>query len=408
MSVLVLNAGSSTLKCSLFAMTGLETGETVPVWQAHIDWDEPGGALLRINTGEQRTKTAVDAEDRPSVIASLICSLWGGENPVVKSPQDITTTGHRIVHGGIHYADPVIIDQTVKAAIHEHAPLAPDHQPHALMVLNIIMDLLPHAAHVAVFDTGFHRTLPDAASIYPIPHVWYERGIRRYGFHGISHQYAAERTAHLMNRPLADLKMITCHLGNGASLCAINGGKSVDTTMGFTPLEGLMMGSRCGSIDPGILPHLLRKHGMDLDELEHMLHRESGLLGISGVSSDMREILRLAAENHAPSRLALDAYIQQLRRQIGAMLASLGGMDVIVFTGGIGENSPQIRQAACAPFAYAGLMLDVEKNESGLLETDLRGERGQVGIYVLKADENLAIFDDIQKIFLSRQPSAVD
>jgi acetate kinase len=251
--------------------------------------------------------------------------------------------------------------------------------------------LIPHAQQVAVFDTAFHHTLPPAACVYPGPYAWFEHGIRRYGFHGISHESAAHRAATLLQRPLPDLRLITCHLGNGCSLAAVSGGVSVDTTMGFTPLEGLMMGNRSGSVDPGILVYLLRHGSVSADELDVTLNRRSGLLGVSGVSEDMREVLKAADAGNTRASLALDIYVHRLRQAIAAMAASLAGVDAIVFTGGVGENAPVIRSRAGAGLGFLGVRLDEPANRANGLDGNIAAPDSAVAVLIVAAQEDWAI-----------------
>src|SRR5438034_585867 len=264
-------------------------------------------------------------------VEQLITRLWRGKSPVLRSSDDIDMVGHRIVHGGRQYEEPVRITPAVKAGITGVSAFAPLHNRGELEVIDVIEKLLGDIPQVAVFDTGFHRSIPPAAAVYPGPYEWFSTGIRRYGFHGINHQYCAGRAARLLKRDLKTLRLVICHLGNGCSLAAIRAGQSIDTTMGFTPLEGLMMGTRSGSIDPGILTYLLRRGRLQPEEIDDLLNRKSGLLGISGLSSDMRDVLAAIKQGHSRARLAFDIYIHRLRAGIGAMAAALGGMDALVF-----------------------------------------------------------------------------
>jgi acetate kinase len=280
----------------------------------------------------------------------------------------------------------------VKQEIENLSTIAPLHNKAGLEGIELIENLLPNIPQIAVFDTGFHRTLAPEAFVYPVPYSWYERGgIRRFGFHGINHDYCAHRAAQLLDRDLASLKIISCHLGNGCSLCAIDGGKSVDTTMGFTPLEGLMMGTRSGSFDPGILTYVLRTQNLDSAKLDHILNHESGLIGISGVSSDMRDVLAAAAKGNKRSQLAFDIFIHRLQSEIGAMAASLGGLDVLIFTAGIGENSPEVRRAACAKLEFLGVTLDDSANSAAQPDCHISSESSRVRVLVIRAQEDWSI-----------------
>jgi acetate kinase len=284
-----------------------------------------------------------------------------------------------------------MITPEVTQAIKDVASIAPLHNAAGLQGIELADKLFPKTKQVAVFDTGFHRTLPLAAKVYPGPYEWFEHGIRRYGFHGINHEYCAHRAAHLLQRKLSSLKIVSCHLGNGCSLAAVNGGKSVDTTMGFTPLEGLMMGTRSGSIDPGILIHLMHTESAGPKELNETLNRRSGLLGVSGVSSDMRDVLEAAGKGNARAKLAVDIFVHRLRAGIAAMSASMGGVDVIVFTAGIGENSAQIRSATCAKLGFLGVELEQTKNSSAKPDVDIAASDSQVRVLVIKAQEDWSI-----------------
>jgi acetate kinase len=300
--------------------------------------------------------------------------------------------GHRVVHGGHAFRDTVPIDARVREEIRKYCDFAPEHNRLELEAIEAAQEMLgPDIPEVAVFDTAFHATIPPAASVYPVPYEWYERGILRYGFHGISHRYASRRAAEILGRDPAGLRMVTCHLGNGASLAAVRDGASVDTTMGFTPLEGVMMGTRSGSIDPGILIYLVRHRGYGADRLDHVLNKESGLKGVSGISGDMREILAAIGRGDGRARLAFDVYTHRLCREIGAMTASLGGLDALVFTAGIGENCPPLRTAACERLAFLGMRLDEAKNAHPAMDSDIAAADSRVRVLVIRADEDWAI-----------------
>lgn len=341
MYILVLNAGSSSQKSCLYQI-GKELPQQLPeaLWEAHIDWtiaSDFGSLTVKSNNLKQQIKIA----NRDRALEMMLDTLVDGETKVIDQLEQIALVGHRIVHGGAKYSQPTIITPEVKAAIAELIPLAPNHNPAHLEGIEAISNILPDVTQIAVFDTAFHSQIPQSAKVYPLPYEWYERGIQRYGFHGISHQYCATKTAQLLDKPLDSLKIITCHLGNGCSLAAIKNGICIDTTMGFSPLEGLMMGTRCGSIDPQILLFLMREYNLDADELNKLLNKESGLLGVSGISADMRTILAASAEGKQRAQLAFDIYIHRLSSSIGAMMASLGGLDTLVFTAGVGKMQPK-------------------------------------------------------------------
>lgn len=389
MKILVLNAGSSSQKSCLYEVAGdaLPDTQPSPLWEAESD-----GKKLKVSTksGATREETVEEAASSPA-IARLLETLWSGETQVVARPAEIDIVGHRVVHGGRDFVQPTRITPEVKAAIERLSPLAPAHNPAALAGIEAVEQLMGQVPQIAVFDTAFHATMPDAATTYPIPFHWTEEGIRRYGFHGISHQDCAARAARILKRDLATLRLITCHIGNGCSLCAIQDGKSLDTTMGFTPLEGLMMGARSGSVDPGILLYWLREKGLKADELDLMLNQQSGLKGVSGVSSDLREVAAAMAGGNERARLAFDVYVHRLRSGVGAMLASLGGLDALVWTAGVGEHSPAIRAAVCEAFGFVGLALAPDKNEDSPRDADIATTESKVRVLVVEAQEDWAI-----------------
>src|SRR5947207_10098683 len=334
MKILVLNAGSSSQKSRLYELENtLPDLPIAPLWEAYADSAEhPGVTELKITTAQGQTlEEELQTDSRQDVIAHLLNTLWSGKTQVLAQPSDIDIVGHRVVHGGQEFRESTLITPTVKDAIRHLSSYAPLHNPVNLEGIEAVERILPHVPQVAVFDTAFHSQLPLAALVYPGPYEWFEEGIHRYGFHGISHQYCDGRAAQILGRDLASLRLIICHIGNGCSLAAISGGRSIDTTMGFTPLEGLMMGSRSGTDDPGILIYLMRQKGYSPDQFDTLLNKQSGLKGISGVSSDMREVLSAIREGNERARLAFDSYIHRLRSFIGAMLASLVRVDARFF-----------------------------------------------------------------------------
>jgi acetate kinase len=394
MKILVLNSGSSSQKTALFDLEGAVLEEPArALWEATIAWHGSRGELEIRNSRGAATKGQVEAADRKSAIAQLLQNLTQGPTYVLRTSSEIEVAGHRIVHGGPKLKEATWVTPEVKKTIEEVSAIAPLHNRAELEGIEMVEKLLPNVPQVAAFDTGFHRTLPLAAAVYPGPYRWYESGIRRYGFHGINHQYCAERAAQLVGRDVSALRIVSCHLGNGCSLAAIASGNSLDTTMGFTPLEGLMMGTRSGSIDPGILTYLLRTHQAQAGELDGILNQKSGLLGISGVSSDMREVLAAARQGNTQSKLAFDMFVHRLQKEIGAMTATLGGLDVLVFTAGIGENSGEVRAAACGRLKFLGVEIDSEKNSKSLQaeDGDISATGSAVRVLVIRAQEDLAI-----------------
>ena len=395
MKILVLNAGSSSHKSCLFDLTrGVQMSQApIPVWRGALDWTHQEGKVelsAKTDTGESY-KEVLPIDDKVEGIEAMLKTLVEGPTQVLDDLKEIVAIGHRVVHGGRDYQDSVRVDGDVKEAIRKLIPLAPSHNPANLQGIEAMEKVLGDVPQVAVFDTAFHACMPDEASTYPGPYEWVEKGIRRYGFHGISHQYVTQRAAAMLDKDVTTLKLITCHLGNGCSLAAVKHGYSVDTTMGFTPLDGLMMGSRSGSVDPGILIHLMRQEGYTADQLDKLLNKESGLKGMSGVSNDMRVVVEAAGENNHRAQLAVNVFIHRLRREMGAMLASLGGLDAIVFTAGIGENSPLVWQKACEPFEFLGLKLKDDELSRASEDQDIAAPSSQVRVLVIHTQEEWAI-----------------
>lgn len=402
MKILVLNAGSSSQKSCLYQLSAsLPSSPPEPIWEAKVDWTRHQGvAELKVKGRGAVLEEELPTDSRTAVISHILDTLAKGETQVIDELAEIDVVGHRVVHGGQDYRESTVVTPQVKEAIARLATFAPVHNPANLEGIEAIEKLLRDVPQVAVFDTAFHSDLPLSVAVYPVPYSFFEQGIRRYGFHGINHQYCAQRTAQLLDRDLKSLRLITCHLGNGCSLAAIREGTSIDTTMGFTPLEGLMMGSRSGSVDPGILIHLLRQKGIDADKLDEILNRDSGLKGISGLSGDMRNIQTAIALGNPRAQLAFDIYVHRLRSHIGAMLATLGGMDALVFTGGVGENQPSVRAAACEAFEFLGVKLDLEKNAHSPPDQDIAAASSAVRVLVVQAQEDWAIATECWKLTL--------
>jgi len=423
--ILVLNGGSSSQKSCLYDLgKSLPSTAPEPLWEAQLDWTgQQSGVAMTIKTAQQRLETTLAETDRPTVVAKMLATLTQGETQVLQSLSEIDAVGHRVVHGGQDYQASTRITPEVKATIARLSAFAPIHNPVNLEGISAIEAIFTQAQlecppQVAVFDTAFHARMPPAAALYPGPYEWVEHGIRRYGFHGTSHQYCAQRAAQILQRDLASLKLITCHLGNGCSLAAIRDGYSVDTTMGFTPLAGLMMGTRSGDIDPGILIHLLRQGEQQTepnesrialapnsaDDLDRLLNKSSGLLGISGVSSDLRQINAAIAAGNARAQLALDLYIHQIRRHVGAMLMSLNGLDALIFTAGVGENAAHLRSAVCDALAFLGLKLDPEKNQGRVVDRDIAHPDSTVRVLVIHTQEDWAIASECWRILSQNSP----
>jgi acetate kinase len=364
---------------------------------------EPG-RILAVNAGSSSLKLRVlDEEDR--VVGSRDSDAPGDEaelrgelEAILDEVPEINAAGHRIVHGGPGFTGPTIVDPAVEDDLEGLADLAPLHNPPAVAAMRALDALRPGLPTVACFDTAFHATMPAAASTYAIPAAWAERWpLRRYGFHGLSHSYASRRAAELLDRPLADLRIVTAHLGAGASLCAVEGGRSVDTTMGFTPLEGLVMATRSGSVDPGLLLWVQRHGGIDAEEMERALDRESGLLALSGRSGDMREIVAGIEEGDERCRLAFDTYIHRLAAGIAAMAAAMGGIDALVFTGGVGENSAPVRAATCASTSFLGVGIDEEANLLDPTDRVISLRKSTVAVLVLTAREDIELAAQVRE-----------
>jgi acetate kinase len=361
----------------------------------------PPARILTVNAGSSSLKLRVlDADDE--VVSSREAGSAQGEKELraelepILAEGPVDAAGHRVVHGGPEFTSPTLIDPTVEDELERLADLAPLHNPPAVAAIRALEALAPGLPTVACFDTAFHATMPAAASTYAVPAAWRERWpLRRYGFHGLSHAYASRRAAEVLGRPLAELRIVTAHLGAGASLCAVEGGRSVDTTMGFTPLEGLVMATRSGSVDPGLLLWVQRHGGIDAEQMERTLDRESGLLALSGRSGDMREILAGVDDGDERCRLAFDTYIHRLAAAFAAMAAAMGGLDALVFTGGIGENSAQVRAALCAASGFLGVEIDEEGN-AAKADRVLSPSHGAVSVVVLEAREDIELASQVR------------
>jgi acetate kinase len=409
--ILVLNSGSSSQKACLFDLGApLPDDPPKPMWEGKLEWRDDRATLEARTASGAVAKENVERGDRSAATSHLLNELACGKTRVLESLSEIDVVGHRIVNGGRIYNRPTLITAEVKSAIEKMAVFAPLHNRLELDGIALIETLFEKCCgtvpQVAVFDTGFHSSLPDAAAIYPGPYEWVEQGIRKFGFHGINHQYCAGRAAQILGRNLAGLKLISCHLGNGCSLAAIRGGQSIDTTMGLTPLDGLMMGTRSGSVDPGILTYLMREKKLDGKALDEILNSKSGLLGISGISADMREVIAAMQSGNQRAQLAFDIFVHRLRAGVGAMLAALNGADAIVFTGGIGENSPEVRAATCGNFSFLGLALDSAKNSAKSADIDIATPDSTVRILVIRAQEDWAIARECWKLSSHALPAS--
>ena len=405
MKILVLNSGSSSQKACLY-----EIGETspdyppVPLWQGKIEWNAGTAEMVVKNSQGVTLREHMPVSSREEVIRYVLGTARDGKARAIASFSEIDAVGHRVVHGGPHFEEPMVITHEVRAAIDSVSAFAPLHIRAEVEGMEIIEDLLGAVPQVAVFDTGFHRQIPLPAAVYPGPYEWFESGIRRYGFHGINHQYCAERAAQMLGADVRALKIVSCHLGNGCSVTAVHEGQSIDTTMGFTPLDGLMMGTRSGAVDPGVLTHLMRQDHLDAQAIDRMLNQQSGLLGVSGLSSDMREILTAIQRGHKRAKLAFDIYVHRLRAAIAGMAAVLGGMDALVFTAGVGENSAEVRAAACLGLEFLGVRLDKQANARPCLDQDVSAPESRVRVLVIRAEEDWAIAKECWKLTRTWRP----
>lgn len=392
MKVLVLNSGSSSQKACLYDFAGRPSiFPSACLWEARVEWESEQAKVVIKRSGRAPETAQLGVRSRTSAVEHLLRTLWNGRTPVLKSPADLDVVGHRVVHGGPKYVEPALISPAVKAQITEASAFAPLHNRSELEAMNIVAKLVGAVPQVAVFDTAFHSRMPPEAIVYPGPYDWFERGIRRYGFHGISHQYCAERATQLIVESPAPLRVVSCHLGNGCSLAAIRDGRSIDTTMGFTPLEGLMMGTRSGSVDPGILIYVMRSDKLQVEQVDEVLNRQSGLLGVSGISGDMRKILAAVGNGNRRAKLAFDMYVHRLQAGIAAMAASLGGLDALVFTAGVGENSFEVRSATCANLRFLGITLDERKNAEATPDQDIAAAGAAVRVLVIRTQEDWMI-----------------
>jgi acetate kinase len=394
MKILVCNSGSSSLKFSLF-----EADHELLLAEGSIDWTTRPSRLVFRYPGQPEFREELHLREHSEALGRILADLQIGPSAPLQGIQDIDAVGHRVVHGGGRFTAAVRITPEVQSAIGELSELAPLHNPASLRGIRAIEQTLPWVPQIAVFDTAFHTTLPAAARTYALPRTWRtEWGIHRYGFHGLSHAYCARRAAEMLGR--GGSRLVIAHLGNGASVSAVRNGTCVDTSMGFTPLEGEVMGTRSGSLDPGVLLYVLRRKGLTVEQLDHALNYESGLLGLSGISSDMRRILK-EAPNNPDARLALEVYVHRLVQTIGAMAATLGGVDGLVFTAGVGENSAQVRQLVCANLGHLGLELDTTANARCKPDADISGRASLGRILVISTREDLTIVRETRRLIRS-------
>ncbi|KXS49382.1 MAG: acetate kinase [Halanaerobium sp. 4-GBenrich] len=395
MKIFVINCGSSSLKYKLFDMRDedvLAEGiiERIGIENSFLKYETKEGTDIKIEHEIPTHKEGIEL---------LIETLLSDEHGVLEDMDEIKAVGHRVAHGGEKFAHSTLIDDEVMKEIEDISDLAPLHNPANLMGIEVCKELMPETSQVAVFDTAFHQTMPEEAYTYALPYEYYEKyGVRRYGFHGTSHGYVANRAAEMMDEDINDLKIVTCHLGNGASIAAVKNGESIDTSMGFTPLEGLVMGTRCGDIDPAIVPFIMDKEDMTTSEIDSVLNKESGLYGVSGVSSDMRDIEGAADEGNNQAQVALDIFNYRVKKYIGSYSAAMGGVDAVVFTAGIGENAIETREEILAGLEYMGIKIDKNANDIRGKEQIITTSDSTVKAMVIPTNEELVIAKDTKAI----------
>ncbi len=397
MKILVINAGSSSLKYQLIDIDSNEVMakglcERIGIGDSKLNHTPSGGEKVVIEK---------NMNDHADAISMVLDALTDEGYGVIKDMSEISAVGHRVVHGGERFNKSVVIDGEVKKALNECIPLAPLHNPANIIGIEACEKAMPNVPQVGVFDTAFHQSMPKEAYMYGIPYGMYEKHkIRRYGFHGTSHKYVSQQASQMLNKPLEELKIITFHLGNGSSITAVDGGKSIDTSMGFTPLAGVVMGTRCGDIDPAIVKFIAEAENMSLDKVDNILNKKSGVDGISGVSSDFRDLAQAAAEGNDKAQLALDLFIYSVRKFLGQYIIAMGGVDAIVFTAGIGENTPDIRGAILENTEFLGIEVDADKNAKAIrgAQMEISKEGSKVKVLVIPTNEELMIAKETQEL----------
>ncbi|GFP75966.1 acetate/propionate family kinase [Clostridium fungisolvens] len=391
MNILVINCGSSSLKYQLIDMAKEEVLAKGLVERIGIE----GSILTQKVEGKDKYVIEQDMNDHKDAIKLVLDALIDKDNGVLKSMDEISAVGHRVVHGGEKYSSSVVIDDEVMKYLEECIKLAPLHNPPNIIGIDACKALMPNTPMTAVFDTAFHQTMPDKAFLYALPYELYkEHNIRKYGFHGTSHKYVSAKVAEVMGKDLSELKIVTCHLGNGSSLTAVKNGKSIDTSMGFTPLEGVAMGTRTGDLDPAVVTFIMEELGYTVEQTNELLNKKSGVLGISGVSSDFRDIETAAANGNVRAQLALDIFQYRVRKYIGSYAAAMGGLDVVVFTAGVGENDPLTRLKACEGLEFLGIEIDTAKNNVRGKIAEVSKEGSKVKVFVIPTDEEMMIAKD--------------
>ncbi|MDR4982741.1 acetate kinase [Bacillus cereus] len=390
--IIAINAGSSSLKFQLFEMPS----ETV-LTKGLVERIGLEDSIFTITVDGEKQKEITSIPDHAVAVNMLLKKLT--ENGIVKSLDEISGIGHRVVHGGEKFADSVLLTDEVLADIEELSDLAPLHNPANIVGIKAFQEVLPNVPAVVVFDTAFHQTMPESAFLYSLPYEYYEKfGIRKYGFHGTSHKYVTERAAELLGRPLESLSLLSCHLGNGASIAAVEGGKSIDTSMGFTPLAGVTMGTRSGNIDPALIPYIMEKTGQTVEEVLNVLNKKSGMLGLSGFSSDLRDIEQAEEEGNHRAEVALEVFVGRIHKYIGSYAARMKGVDAIIFTAGIGENSALIRERVLEGLEFMGVYFDPKRNDIRGEEAFISFPHSPVKIIVIPTDEEVMIARDVLRL----------
>ena len=394
MKVLVINCGSSSLKYQLIDMNGEKV-----LCKGLCERIGMESSMITHEANGHKATTPAIFPTHTEAFAEVVKKMTTGEGKCINDVSEIDAIGHRVVHGGEKFKESCLITDEVIETIRELSPLAPLHNPAGILGIEAARKVFGNIPMVAVFDTAFHSTMPPKAYMYAIPYEYYEKyGVRRYGFHGTSHKYVSQQAAEMLGRPLEELRLITCHLGNGSSICAINGGKSFDTSMGFTPLDGLPMGTRAGNIDPAIIEFLAEHEHMDAHEVINILNKKSGMLGISGVSSDFRDLDAAVADGNARAALAKDMFNLSVKKIIGSYVAEMGGVDAIIFTAGVGENDRSVRWDVCEHLEYLGIKIDPEKNKYRGKQMDISIDWARVRVLVIPTNEELMIAKDTERL----------
>ena len=393
--ILAINAGSSSLKFQL-----IEMPEETELAKGVVERIGIENAIFKLEYGEEEEKLTMDIPNHAKAVEVLLERLQA--SGVIASLDEIDGVGHRVVHGGERFSDSVIVTDEVIAEIEKVSELAPLHNPANLTGIHAFKKLLPNVPAIAVFDTAFHQSMPPESYLYSLPYEYYEQfGIRKYGFHGTSHKYVSERAAEMLGEPLEKLRLIACHIGNGASVAAIQNGKSIDTTMGFTPLEGVTMGTRSGSLDPALVPYIMDKTGKDVNEVLHVLNKESGMLALSGFSSDLRDIEDRAQEGDERAELALRIFAGRIHQYIGSYASKMHGVDAIIFTAGIGENSKAVRERVLEGLEFMGVYWDPVRNDVRGKETFINYPHSPVKVIIIPTNEEVMIARDVQRLAFS-------